>query len=123
METAVSLPKTAHRRRFDRSHFACSSAMPTLTQFAFLPVRGTVHAQEFHTKELTIRLRISKLEAPLEVYEFEIAALKREINSHLISQQSKETALNRCEGLLNENSTSKAQLEGMRKMFPGAARL
>ena len=72
--------------------------------------------------EIRCRLRVSNLEARMELREIEAAALTREIASPLTSAARQTEALQRRTVLLAEASELKAELDQMRKSIPSWTR-
>lgn len=72
--------------------------------------------------EIRRRLRITNLEARIELREIEAEALVREIRSPLTSAARRAEAIERRTALLTERSAIKTELDEMRLWFPVMAR-
>jgi hypothetical protein len=68
--------------------------------------------------EIRWRLRVSNLEARVELREIEAAALTREITSPLTSAARQAEAMQRRQTLLTEASELKAELDQMHRSVP-----
>jgi hypothetical protein len=73
-------------------------------------------------EQIRLRLRISNLEARLALREIEAAALAREITSPLTFASRRAEATRRQDAALSEASVIKAELDEIRRLFPGLAR-
>lgn len=72
-------------------------------------------------EDLRRRMRITNLEARLDLHEIEIAAFDRELASALTSRDRKAEATERRDALLRERCEIKTELDQMRRSFPHLA--
>jgi hypothetical protein len=70
--------------------------------------------------EIRWRLRVSNLEARVELREIEAAALMHEITSPLTPAARQAEAIQRREALLTESIELKAELDQMRRSLPSS---
>jgi hypothetical protein len=109
------IPESTHQLRFP-----LVSTLQTRTSDALESAHMVPRADELD--EIHWRLRVSNLEARVELREIEAAALTREITSPLTSVARQNEAFQRRQALLTEASELKAELDQLRKSIPSWTR-